>query len=130
MLIFAIDPGLTIGYAWYDTVTEEFEAGQSKSPLYVLDWVKASVYEQDICHFIVENYLSAGHLTKEAMHTIKLVGFFEFYLDYKWGEVTLAPPQRRLSGVGRAKTMAKTRDIPGPHSSDALAHALVAARTL
>ena len=78
--------------------------------------------------FIVENYLSAGHLTKEAMHTIKLVGFFEFHIDRMWGDVVLAPPQRRLSGVAKARTLA--RDIEGPHSWDALAHAIVAARTM
>ena len=132
MLIFAIDPGLTNGYAWYDTVTEEFEAGQSTDPMQVVSWLKFYMPTAlGTPHFIVENYLSAGHLTKEAMHTIKLVGFFEFYIKAVWADsVVLAPPQRRLSGVGRAKTMAQASLTPGPHSWDALAHALVAARTM
>lgn len=129
MRIFAIDPGLTIGYAWYDTINGDFDAGQTKSYSHVIEWIEdvESHWEDK---FIIENYLSAGHLTKEAMHTIKLVGFFEFELTHRGVDVALAPPQRRLSGVARAKTLAHEKDIPGPHSWDALAHAIVAARTV
>ncbi len=134
MRIFAIDPGLTIGYAWYDPETEEFEAGQSPSHLHVIEWLEAQA-GWDGGTFIVENYQSAGSLTKEAMITIKLVGYFEFYLDRMWGEVTLAPPQRRLSGVTQAERLLggeamSTMHRNGRDAVAALAHAIVAARNL
>ena len=137
MRIFAIDPGLTIGYALYNTYDNTFEAGQSTSHLHVINWLEEKTSEilppflaiEGVDHtFIVENYLSAGHLTKEAMKTIKLVGFFELYIDRTLGDVELAPPQRRLSAVAQAKNIAEAKGIPGPHSWDALAHAIVAAR--
>ena len=132
MRIFAIDPGLTIGYAWYNPETGGFRVGQTNSRNHVIDWLTNEMPMSDDT-YIVESYLSAGHLTKEAMQTIKLVGFFEGYIDYKWSEVILAPPQGRLSGVAQAVQMIGTEALADMHRDGkdavaALAHALVAAR--
>ena len=136
MRIYAVDPGLTIGYAWYDPETEEFEAGQSSDHKYVMHWLEWKArHEPPSAKYIVENYQSAGSLTKEAMTTIKLVGFFEFQIDREWGDVTLAPPQRRLSGVAQAERLLggeamSTMHRNGRDAVAALAHAIVAARNL
>lgn len=130
MRVVAIDPGLTIGLAWYDTSSRDFEAWQTMDVVKAASWIRSASIGVLNVKYVVENYLSAGHLTKEAKETIKLVGFFEYWLGYELGDVTLAPPQKRLSGVTAAKKMAERDDIPGPHSWDALAHALVAARTV
>lgn len=134
MRIFAIDPGLTIGYAWYDTEQNAFDARQSDSYHTIIDWLDIDIQDQDNSLFIVENYISAGTLTKEAKETIKLVGFFEYYIERRWGEVTLQSPQKRLSGVARAVQMIgdgplKVMHRNGRDAVAALAHALVAART-
>lgn len=133
MRIFAIDPGLTIGYAYYTPESESYGFGQTEDPLDVIRWLEGKTPNVfDI--FIVENYLSAGHITKEAMQTIRLVGFFEYYIRDTFGGVILAPPQRRLSGVHQAMDMmGDTRQHlhrEGRDAIAALAHALVHARTL
>ncbi len=123
--IVAIDPGMTIGLAWLDG--NEFDAWQTKDIFQATYWLK-NLHIDDRTVFIVENYLSSGHLTKEAFATIKLVGFFQYWLQDGFGRVVLAPPQGRLSGLPAARKMAEARGIEGPHSWDALAHAVVAAR--
>ncbi len=123
--IVAVDPGVTIGLAWLDG--SEFDAFQTKDIFQATYWLR-NIYLGDDPVFVVENYLSSGHLTKEAFATIKLVGFFQYWLQEDFGTVVLAPPQSRLSGLPAAKKMAETRGIEGPHSWDALAHAVVAAR--
>lgn len=130
MRVIAIDPGLTIGLAWYDTASRDFEAWQTAKPYEAATWIQNATKGVLNVKYVVENYLSAGHLTKEAKETIKLVGFFEYWIGYQLGDVILAPPQKRLSGVTAAKKMAERENIEGPHSWDALAHALVAARTV
>lgn len=129
MRIFGIDPGYTIGVAWYDPDSKDFGAMQTKWPQMARLWLQENVTAHaELNVFLVEDYLSAGHLTKEAKHTVKLVGFFEHYLEYNWSTVKLVPPQKRLSGVSQAVKWASERGIEGPHSWDALAHAIVAAR--
>ena len=123
--IVAVDPGMTIGLAWLDG--NEFDAWQTKDIFQATHWFR-SLYTDDDTVFVVENYLSSGHLTKEAFATIKLVGFFQYWLQDQFDTVVLAPPQSRLSGLPAARKMADTLEIEGPHSWDALAHAVVAAR--
>lgn len=134
MRIYAIDPGLTIGYAWYDTETNHFAVDQTHNHNNIIELMDLEVDTLKDNIFIVENYISAGTLTKEAMTTIKLVGFFELYIDRMWGEVTLQAPQKRLSGVARAVQMIGDGPLKMMHRNGrdavaALAHALVAART-
>lgn len=134
MRIYSIDPGLTIGYAWYDTETKHFDALQTSDPHKIIQFMDLEVDTLRDNIFIVENYISAGTLTKEAMTTIKLVGFFELYIDRMYGDVTLQAPQKRLSGVARAVQMIGDGPLKMMHRNGrdavaALAHALVAART-
>jgi hypothetical protein len=131
MRVIAVDPGLTIGLAWYDSETEGWEVAQMGGVQNAAEWIEERVYHLDV--ILVENYLSAGALTKEAMITIKLVGFFEHWAQYMdWG-LALVPPQKRLSGVGRATTLigdsAKDMHRGGRDAIAALAHAIVYTRT-
>jgi hypothetical protein len=131
MRIIAVDPGLTIGLAWYDSVKQVWEVAQVSDSIGAMEWIEERTFDLDV--LLVENYLSAGSLTKEAMTTIKLVGFFEHHARYMdWG-FALVPPQKRLSGVGEATRMigpaAKDMHRGGRDAIAALAHAIVYART-
>lgn len=133
MFIVAIDPGKTTGVAWYDLDNKTFNAKQSQDPREITSFITDIMVKKNLFphKVLIENYLSAGHMTNDAKLTVKLIGYFENYLHFhKHCAVDLVPPQRRLSGVAEAKELSKTKDIPGPHSWDALAHCLTTAREL
>lgn len=133
MRILAIDPGLTIGYAMYQD-DQNYSYGQSENPEYLLDWIDCTSHSGDIV--LIENYISAGHLTSEAKHTIKLVGLYEGFSNWiapvNGITVKLVSPQTRLSGVAHATRLigddAKNLHRNGRDAIAALAHAVVYAR--
>ena len=131
MRLIAVDPGLTTGLAYYNTNVGDFHAFQTQSVVEAENWIvdRWSWTEPDV--FIVEDFISAGHLTKQAKHTIKLLGYFEYWFrsDHE-KKVVIQVPQKRLSSVEEATKMCMNKAIEGPHSWDALAHALAYARDL
>lgn len=131
MHIIAVDPGLTSGYATYKD-DKNFSYGQTQNSEYLLHWLDTVVMPGDVV--IIENYLSAGHLTVEAKETIKLVGLLEGFVKWRFdNHVELVPPQRRLSAVTHATQVigdhAKNLHRDGRDAIAALAHAISYART-
>lgn len=123
--VIAIDPGLTIGLAEFgvsDNGWFAWSATQTPDIMEALDWCKERRYIGSTV--VIEDYISAGHLTKEAKETIKRLGFLQWSLEYTTFEVELATPQKRKAHVKEATTLCGTREIEGPHSWDAMAHAL------
>lgn len=127
-----IDPGMTTGVAHvtlssYEAFPLSWDADQFTDPEEAFEWVDGLASAGAVLG--IENYLSAGHLTKEAKHTIKVIGFFEF--SYRGGlHVELTVPQKRKPFVSQALKLISNRDIPGPHSADALAHAIAYMRRI
>lgn len=139
MDIFGIDPGLTIGYAW---IRLNFTSDSSYNTFSVMNMgqtdkaqVVLSNYADMLAHgpsftkghipyVIIEDFLSAGPLTKEGKQTIKYIGYFENTLANPW----LKTPQSRLSAVPLATSIGEELKVAGPHSYDALAHCIVQAR--
>lgn len=134
MEIIAVDPGLTIGLAYLDATNGTFEVFQTDNPeeaLYQIEIWQLDRFEVD--HFLVEDYISGGHLTKEAKITIKLVGLFQHWGNYFYGGSTLVAPQARLSSVSKAAETIGHKDLATMHRNGkdaiaALAHAISYAR--
>lgn len=133
MRIIAVDPGLTIGLAFYDSLTEDFKVDQCSNPFEAVTIILGWVDRYDPDAFLVEDYQSGGHLTKEAKETIKLVGFFTYWgtLSVTWTESVA--PQARLSSVVQATRLIGTVDLSGMHRNGrdavaALAHVISYAR--
>lgn len=130
MRIISVDPGETIGLAYYDSETKEFEVFQAFRPS--IAQLTISALERSYDSFdnplwrIVESYNSAGHLSKEGKTTIKILGYFE-YSGYE-----LVAPQARLCAVAEAKELigeqAGTMHRNGRDAIAALAHAIAYAR--
>lgn len=134
MRVLAVDPGETIGLAWYDTDTEEFSVTQVDDVWEAEDWIWAETIEfmGDLV-FLIEDYNSAGYMTKSAYNTVKVLGRIHGYMERDWGCLTnLVPPQARLSSVDQATEMlgenVKTMHRNGRDAIAALAHALSYAR--
>lgn len=124
---------MTIGLAYWNSVSENFEVIQSNS---VDDVIRTIRYWDDkrmVDRFIVEDYLSGGNLTTEAKTTIMLVGFFSHWMGLEMGPTDTVVPQRRLSAVGQATKLigddAKDMHRNGRDAIAALAHAIAYART-
>lgn len=133
MRIIAVDPGLTIGLAFYDSLTEDFKVDQCDNPFEAIGVITGWSMRYDPDALLVEDYQSGGHLTKEAKETIKLVGFFSYWgtLQVTWTE-TVAP-QARLSSVVQATKLLSAEDLSEMHRNGrdavaALAHAISYAR--
>lgn len=127
MEIIAIDPGLTIGLAYLDAFSGYFKVMQTDSPVLAMEQVKYWRDHYGAYDIICENYNSAGHLTKEAKETIKIVGLFEYGISAE-----LVSPQARLSSVGDAERLAADDVVDmyrkGRDAIAALAHAISYAR--
>lgn len=77
----------------------------------------------------VEKYTGGGYKTADGTYTSELVGFFTHFIQYTY-DIPVRNPisQQRNSGMERMRELIDGRNIPGPHSHDALAHAIVHAR--
>lgn len=94
-------------------------------------WIEAfiDIYGSKNIKFTVEKYAGGGYKTADGIYTTELVGFFSYYLMYTYDVLVRTPiSQQRLSGMERAEELLEGSNIPGPHSKDALAHAIVHAR--
>lgn len=119
MRLIAVDPGLTIGVAEVRVgargernVVQTF---QTDDPLAATN----SICRADVV--VVEDFVGGGPRTKEAIHTLKVCGFVEWYARLLGVTVVLRQPQFRLHKVTEATALVG----PGaPHAVDALAHAL------
>lgn len=125
-VIYGIDPGRTIGVSRVDTEYKLYDAMQTKDPKEALYWIHESLMSKDI--IALEKFVGGGYLTKDGIYTIELVGWFRYHFQYKGYLVVERTSQQRLSGLSEAKKIAQAKAIPGPHSWDALAHAIVNAR--
>lgn len=130
MRVIAIDPGVTIGLAHITEGSGKYwswDTHQTKDIIEAFEWVDELI--NGFSTLVIEDFISAGHLTKEAKRTLKVIGFFEYsYQDTL--HVEIATPQKRLPFVKQAHELTLSRNLPGPHSADALAHALAKLRRM
>jgi hypothetical protein len=127
----AFDPGRTIGVAHWYPEQGEWDAWQTKDPFEALEWVRRKIFNYPMSPFslTVEKYAGGGYKTNDGIYTTELVGFFKYYFEFYFAtKVRLPLSQQRLSGLETATKWAKSMDIEGPHSWDALAHTIVDAR--
>lgn len=125
MIVVAVDPGETIGLAYIHAPVPEkhqWDAHQTSNVQEADDWIDSHLIgHTNDATLVLEDFISSGNLTKEAKTTLRILGF----LDIKYSQYsTLVVPQKRKAFVNRALELTQNRDIPGPHSVDALAHAL------
>lgn len=141
MKIFAFDPGaVATGVAWVYQYADSWGARQFSSPVDAWEFLEEnSAGSDDIV--LVEMYRSGGHLTKEAMATIEIVGFLKYATELGWGwgpgpKAIMRVEQHRLSGQREAaQLMGGTIDElkTDPERKDAfsaLAHCITYKRTL
>lgn len=127
MRVIAVDPGETIGMAYFDSETDDFEVEQvndtSEAIVTYHDWG----YEHGIDFEIIENYVGSGHLSKEGKQTIMVLGLF--HLGYG---LQLVPSQARLAYVDYATMLigddARHMHRNGRDAIAALAHAIAYAK--
>jgi len=123
MRVIAVDPGETIGVAYYDSDTEFFRVHQVDFPEAAFGiftvWLK--LYRPD--ELIVENYHSAGNLSREGKKTIEVLGLFKYGAG-----CSVVAPQARLAFVSQAEELLKEerKDMhrKGRDAISALAHCL------
>jgi len=117
MKIWAFDPGSNATGAAYieDSDTRlTWWASQYADPLEAWERLIDHGGKDDIV--LIEDYRTAGHLTKEAKATLKVVGFLEHSARYGWGwganEPVMRMEQHRLSGRREAaELMGGTIDV-------------------
>lgn len=140
MKIFAFDPGaVASGVAWIGLSTEiDWGAKQFADPVEAWGVLEDIGGPDDIC--LVEQYRSGSHLTKEAMATIEVVGYFKYTARYGWGwgpnKAVMRVEQARLSGRrDAAELMGGTiedleKDPNRKDAFSALSHCITYARTV
>lgn len=127
MHILSVDPGETSGVATYNTETRAFEVAQFDNRQALAHWVHE---HWDFTTVLVEDYQSAGSMTKEARYTIELLGWLNAYFYWAHGTTPYNPaPQARLSGVAEATELIGDEKLQSMHRKgrdaiSALAHAI------
>lgn len=129
MLVAAFDPGLTTGYALADF------AERDDNPIVPfrllaacsLDTVEDVLWEADSTISdvrIVEDFVGAGMRTREAIHTLKLVGALQYWNLFERGRAVLHQPQWRKAYVDIAAQVLREHPLCSynKHAADALAH--------
>lgn len=123
MPVIAIDPGLTIGLASVEVFrsTLAIHVHQTADVLEAENWVANHAYLDST--ILIEEYVGSGHLTKEAKHTVEVLGFFKH--RFSWYQMNFPVPQARKAHVSEAQHFITELGVTeGPHNADALAHAL------
>lgn len=130
MLVLGVDPGVTTGYAKYDTELGAAQGAQYTDPLHLGQAIEhdARAYSELTPVLVVETFPGGGPRMTGGSHTLEVLGFARWYAQVLGLAVVLQAPQQRLPFVERARKMLGSS--PGKHEVDALAHALAfAART-
>lgn len=126
MLIIAFDPGFN--YTGWATVTPDSmwgEAGEENSSAPLLARLEDLRDSDDEVTVVIESYLGAGYMTKEAKRTVGMVFLLQQVAEY-WGfNVKMRPPQARLSAVREAQSQGYPKD-----ATAALAHAIAYSRMI
>lgn len=139
MKIWAFDPGSKeSGVAWVYQYAESWYAEQFADPVDAWNVLEEEGMRDDI--ILVETYRSGSHITKDAMATIEIVGFFKYAarLGYGWGPMkpVMRVEQHRLSGQREAARLmggtieALTKDPKRKDAFSALAHCITYRRGL
>lgn len=132
-IFIAVDPGETTGVAWWQPISESWGAYQTKNPDEAMRWLEdaAKMAIGGNYEISVEKFTGGGYKTSSGNYTTELVGWFSNHFSYVHSKIVRRPiSQQRLSGMERAQQLMAGHDIPGPHSMDALAHAIVHARSV
>lgn len=133
--VIAVDPGVSIGLAHItlaDTIHTSFtwSACQTEHVDEAFEWVDERMTAGTT--LVIEDYISSGHLTNAAKHTIKVLGFLQH--SFEGGtSVELAVPQKRKPFVAKAVELlgVKHSEVPDSRNSvAALAHAIAKLRRL
>lgn len=135
MRIVSVDPGLTIGVALFNPNIDFSEVAQFPDRYAATEWIYERMQGNlDGTTVLVEDYQSAGSMTKEARYTIELLGWFNAYFEVEWGIRPLNPaPQARLSAVRKATDDIGEDQLGPMHRNgrdaiSALAHAIAWSR--
>jgi hypothetical protein len=123
MQVIAIDPGLTIGLASVEVFggTLSIDVHQTADVLEAENWIERHMCWDPV--ILVEEYVGSGHLTKEAKHTVEVLGFFKYL--FNGHPMNFPVPQARKAHVSEAQHFITELGVTeGPHNADALAHAL------
>lgn len=144
MTILALDPGITTGVAirkeeleynhdgpisYPVAATAEYLALVVTEPTKLWDLIQAHKPET----IVIENFASAGLISKDGQHTIRLVGAMELAAYITGAKLILQFPNERYPFMDAARDMLKQRPIgrvPISHEIDALAHLLCYERRL
>jgi hypothetical protein len=130
MLVAAFDPGLTTGYALADFAERDdnpivpfrlISAYPLDSPADVVR--KANESWADI--IVVEDFVGSGPRTREATHTLKLVGYLQYFnITHFTSKTILHQPQWRKGYVALAEQVLREHPLCqyNKHAADALAH--------
>jgi hypothetical protein len=123
MFYIGVDPGMTTGMAIMDDSTGKTYGDQDTDPEAVQLWIDSILHQAGGRNgnsvIIVEDFTGGGYRTKEAIHTLKLVGFFYYGNLYRGRNVVLRTNQQRLKG---SSFVVNQDHIPEPHAKDALKH--------
>lgn len=131
MIVAAYDPGVTTGYAVADV--RDRLSDPHIIALGALEDINAvrhavSVLEPsyDVRVRIVEDFIGGGSRTREAIHTLKLVGFLELADNGTTLTIESHVPQWRKAFVTEAQALAEAQGFrsAGRHGVDALSHIL------
>jgi len=125
MIVAGIDPGVSVGYAVIQNGTlrgsEIFDTRTSEgASAFVQELLNlAPMNALDSVHLAIEDFVGFGMRSPEMVHTIKWLGFAQYFGMFLQFEVKLQPPQLRKYKLSEATKMG----VSG-HAKDALAHAL------
>lgn len=123
-----MDPGETIGLAYYDDYTRNYNIRQESHAVDARMMVEGWDYRYEPDWGVVENYNSSGHLSKAGKHTIMVLGVFHFVHGFQ-----MVAPQARLAYVDEATALigddAKELHRNGRDAIAALAHAIAFSRS-
>ena len=130
MLVAAFDPGLTTGYALADFAERDDNPIVpfrllAAHPIESVSDVVGIAYQTGTGVLVVEDFVGAGMRTRDAIHTLKLVGFLQhLYTNSLTVQTVVHQPQWRKGYVALAEQVLREHPLCAynKHAADALAH--------